>query len=111
MASDGIVEIVDCDTAAQIAIGECADELLVGIDHGGAAIAFAAHLDRCTAQSGIEGDSRQSLVRTHDLLERRQLRTQATARMKQAETVGRKTTSFNQGDSKRIAKNQLHGRR
>ncbi|KAG0740216.1 hypothetical protein G6F24_017089 [Rhizopus arrhizus] len=53
--------------AAQVAVGEQADQDAGGIDHGGHAQPFAAHFHECFAEAGAGTDRGQVVAGVHDI--------------------------------------------
>ena len=52
------VDVVVVDRAAQVAVGEDAEQAAVGIDDRGHAQALARHLDQRVGQAGVGADAR-----------------------------------------------------
>ena len=103
-----IVKIIDGDGPSKVAIGKSPDQIVVPINHGGAAETFAAHLNGRVSQRGVAVDFGQRFPRRHDLVERRQASAELATGMKRAKIVRRKPSRLHKRNGERVTKDHLH---
>ena len=105
------VDVVVVQRAAQVAVGEDAEQATVGVDHRGHAQPLAGHFDQRFGQRRDPRDARHVVADMHDVADlQQQVAAERAGRMRAREVLGGEAARFEQRDRERIAQHQ-RGRR
>ena len=96
--------------AAQIAVGDDADDLPARINDADAAEAFRRHLDQRVGHLGPQRLQRHGIAGMHEVAGIFQHRAELAARMQHAEIDRGKAAALQQRDRQRVAQRQQHQR-
>ena len=99
------------EAAAEIAVGEDADQRTVAIDDAEAAETLGGHHRHGIAEPRAERHQRQRVALMHDGADEMEARAEPPAGMEDAEILRREAAAFEERDGERIAEGELHQRR
>ena len=96
--------------AAQIAVGDDADQPAVAVDHADAAEALGGDFENRLAHGRVRFDERQAFARMHHVAHEAQACAKLAAGMEQAEVARREAARLEQRDGQGVAHGELHRR-